>query len=164
MQQNEEKVETEAYRGSPSLLLHPRSCKRWSVSKVWEKESKKEQEGKEENRDQLQALFSCLTRLPKCKLRPEIHFSDNLKSSEHSKIQNISKFGLDMPVEKSGLKVRTNQQNVTSSCQTKRKESIWTPMAWAQDVETPSTTAWTARIRTLWSQARGSGELSWVPV
>ena len=48
MQQNEEKVETEAYRGSPSLLLDPRSCKRWkrSVSKLREKESKKVQEWK----------------------------------------------------------------------------------------------------------------------
>ena len=87
------------------------------VRTIFKKEEK-------ENRDQVQALFSPQTRLSKHKLRPEVHFSDNLDPSGYSKIQNISKFGLDMPIAKSGLKVRTNQQNVTNSCAGPRGKSL----------------------------------------
>ena len=47
------------------------------------KSPRKSKKGKEENRDQLWALFSCLRRLLKYKLRPKISFSDNLEHSEY---------------------------------------------------------------------------------
>ena len=47
------------------------------------KSPRKSKKGKEENRDQIRALFPYLRRLLKYKLRPEINFSDNLEHSEY---------------------------------------------------------------------------------
>ena len=56
---------------------------RYPMGKSGLPERVQEQEGKEENSNQFRALFSCLTSLLKYKLRPEMHFLDNLELSEH---------------------------------------------------------------------------------
>ena len=46
----------------------------------------------------------------KYKLRPQMHFSDNLEPSGHWKIRNPSTFCLDMPMGKSGFPERVQEQ------------------------------------------------------
>ena len=102
MQQNEKKWKlrlTEALQASFWTLEVARDEKE-VFPRSGKKSPRNSKKGKEENRDQLRALFSCLIRHLKYKLRPEINFSDNLEPSGHSKIQNPSTFGLDMSVGK----------------------------------------------------------------
>ena len=104
-----------------SVYIRPRyaSGKEWPQSGLSERIRKRE--GKKKIAINFGLYFHLEQDFPSTQDKARNKFSDNLEHRRHWKFQNPSKFGLNMPVGKSGLQVRTNQEIfATIFCWTKR--------------------------------------------